>query len=113
MRHLDVEQARALRAKYPDWPRWKQREELDVLDSPTCSRGRCVVLDLPDDAECHLASDCTLLPTVGDLLDLAVWNWVVNLGCDGEMWAARTLGPCWHEANTPLAALYAALMGGE
>jgi hypothetical protein len=56
MRHLDVEQARALRAKYPDWPRWTER---------------------------------------------------------GELWAARTLGPGWHEANTPLDALYAALMEDE
>ncbi len=38
MRHLDVEQARALRAKYPEWPRWTALEKGDWVDHPVFNR---------------------------------------------------------------------------
>ena len=129
MRHLDVEQARALRAKYPDWPRWTALEVGDWVDYDGLDRivigtedhptaGLSLMIHRPNAmlSRDEYAADCQLLPTVGDLLDLAAWNAVVNLGCDGETWAARTIGPDWLTADTPLAALYAAVEavgGGE
>ena len=119
-RHLNAEQARALRERYPKWPRWGQLEAGDWVWCDGEERLVCLAYGghknptiihttSPLPSTPWNAADCYLLPTVGDLLDLAAWNAVVNLGCDGETWAARTIGPDWLTADTPLAALYAAL----
>lgn len=135
MRHLDVEQARALRAKYPAWSRWTALEKGDWVDHPVFNRpalvdrrtpkGRIV---LTTSSGHYPPADCLLLPTVGDLLDLAEtlgrvdtsgpWTDEQYKGIEYQAELYLHEGPIHgrhvsEAANTPLDALYAALMGGE
>ena len=132
-KHLTIEQARALRAKYPAWPRWTELETGDwvlhplrgisiVHGSYECD-GRLWVQSVAanqpntDDTGRLFAAwsdTCQLLPTVADLLDLAARVGVVSMEYDGlGGWLANLNCAAAPEADTPLAALYAALMGGE
>lgn len=138
MRHLDVEQARALRAKYPEWPRWTALEAGDWVcctgvyrtgaDVLICKVEHCWDgLRVLDDTNGYI-DHCLLLPTVGDLLDLAEtlgrvdtsgpWTDEQYKGIEYQAELYLHEGPIHgrhvsEAADTPLAALYAALMGGE
>lgn len=126
-RHLNADQSRALRAKYPEWPRWTALEVGDWVDYDGLDRivigtedyptaGLSLMIHRPNAmlSRDEYAADCQLLPTVGDLLDLAARVGVVSMEYDGlGGWLANLNCAAAPEADTPLAALYAALMGGE